>query len=135
VHFGQRTQGNLGTLDSGNTKAYGNGRIEQSAFRSENSRQFVWCSRPLDSPKCPAFHQSPRLLRQCALFRWLGAVELGVHLSRCLPISSTSAGPLSTDDLTGSDSHSLMLDFSGPSGHVVEYAPGVEASKGHCSRQ
>jgi hypothetical protein len=32
------------TLDSGMTKGYVNGRTEKSAFWSENSRQFVWCS-------------------------------------------------------------------------------------------
>jgi hypothetical protein len=36
--------GNQETLDSGRTKGYGNGRTEQSAFRSRNSRRFVGCS-------------------------------------------------------------------------------------------
>jgi hypothetical protein len=63
----------------------------------------------MGSPRRPAFHQSPRQLRLCAKFRWLEAVKLGVNLSLCSPISSTSAGPLSTDDLIGSDSDSLML--------------------------
>jgi hypothetical protein len=66
---------------------------------------------PLSCPQRPASHQSPLPLHLYSLFRWLGAIKLGVHLSRCSPISSTSAGPLSTDDSTGSDSHFLMLGF------------------------
>jgi hypothetical protein len=66
---------------------------------------------PLGSPQRPAFDQSPRLLPLCALFRLLEVVEFGVFLSQCSSIYSTSAGPLSTDDSTGRDFHSLMLDF------------------------
>jgi hypothetical protein len=60
-----------------------------------------WYSHCPGSPGLPATFSvppKPRPLHLYALFRWLGAVELGIHLSRCSPVFSTSAGPLSTDD-------------------------------------
>jgi hypothetical protein len=73
-----------------------------------------WSCHCPGSPRLPATSSvppNPTSASSVCIIPLLGAVELGVHLSRCSPISSTSAGSLSTDDSTGSDSHSLILGF------------------------